>query len=62
MTELEKLRVQLNQIVDAIVIEAKKQTVTVVPTLSSTEVPVKKQDLVSHIKETFTIISKMLYV
>ena len=54
MTELEKLRVQLNQIVDAIVIEAKKQTVTLVPTLSSIEVPVKKQDLVSHIKETFT--------
>ena len=72
MTELEKLRVQLNKIVDAIVIEAKKTSQTAVPTLSSIVVPTlssivvptlssivvptlpAKQDLVSHIKETFT--------
>jgi hypothetical protein len=48
MTELENLRVQLNKIVDAIVIEAKKQNVTVVPTLSA------KQDLFEHINKSFT--------
>jgi hypothetical protein len=37
MTELENLRVQLNKIVDAIIIEAKKQNIpSVTPTVTTT--------------------------
>lgn len=54
MNELEKLRAQLNQIVDAIIIEAKKQNSTAVPSLTATFVTVvEKPDLLSHISDNF---------
>jgi hypothetical protein len=65
MTELEKLRSQLNQIVDAIIIEAKKQNTAFVPSLSSTVTPtvtttpskptpaIEKIDLLAHILSNF---------
>jgi hypothetical protein len=54
MTELEKLRSQLNQIVDAIIIEAKKQTTTSVPSLTGVfSQPTQKPDLLAHISSNF---------
>jgi len=54
MNELEKLRDQLNQIVDAIIIEAKKQNTTSVPSLTGTFAPsIEKQDLLAHISANF---------
>ena len=65
MTELEKLRSQLNQIVDAIIIEAKKQNTAFVPSLSSNVTPtvtttpskpspaIEKIDLFAHILSNF---------
>ena len=54
MNELEKLRAQLNQIVDAIIIEAKKQNSTSVSTLTGTFVSIEeKLDLLSHISANF---------
>jgi len=44
MTELEKLRTQLNQIIDAIIVESKKQTNVSTPT---------KSDLFCHITSNF---------
>ena len=54
MNELEKLRDQLNQIVDAIIIEAKKQNTISVPSLTGTFAPsIEKQDLLAHISANF---------
>ena len=54
MNELEKLRAQLNQIVDAIIAEAKKQNSTVVPPLTGTFASsVEKPDLLTHISSYF---------
>lgn len=54
MTELEKLRNQLNQIVDAIIIEAKKQNTTSVPSLTGNFSPsIEKPDLLAHITSNF---------
>lgn len=50
MNELEKLRAQLNQIIDAIIIEAKKSS-TLTPSVSS--VPVPTVDLSTQIKSAF---------
>jgi hypothetical protein len=59
MTELEKLRNQLNQIVDAIIIEAKKQTTTSVPSLTGVfSQPTEKPDLLAHISSNFDILIK----
>jgi hypothetical protein len=70
MTELEKLRSQLNQIVDAIIIEAKKQNTAFVPSLSSTVTPtvtttpskptpaIEKIDLLAHISSNFNNLIK----
>lgn len=66
MTELEKLRSQLNQIVDSIIIESKKQNTAFVPSLSSNVTPtvtttpsrpspvIEKPDLSAHINSIFT--------
>lgn len=54
MNELEKLRIQLNQIVDAIIVEAKKQTTTSVPSLTGGfSAPIEKIDLLTHISSNF---------
>ena len=54
MNELEKLRAQLNQIVDAIIIEAKKQNTTSVPSLTGNFSPsIEKPDLLAHITSNF---------
>jgi len=54
MNELEKLRAQLNQIVDAIITEVKKQNSTNVPSLTGTFAPsVEKPDLLAHISANF---------
>lgn len=54
MNELEKLRGQLNQIVDAIIAEVKKQNSTNVPSLTGTFAPsVEKPDLLAHISANF---------
>ncbi len=54
MIELEKLRIQLNQIVDAIIIEAKKQNTTTVPSLTGVfPQPTEKPDLLAHISSNF---------
>lgn len=57
MNELEKLRAQLNQIVDAIIAEAKKQTTTAVPSPSNS--PIEKIDLSQQINNTFNTVTSL---
>lgn len=53
MNELEKLRAQLNQIIDAIIVEAKKQNSTTVPSLTGNFSAEEKPDLLTHISSNF---------
>jgi len=54
MNELEKLRIQLNQIVDAIIIEVKKQPTTSASSLTAgVSTPIEKVNLLAHISSNF---------
>jgi hypothetical protein len=54
MNELENLRAQLNKIIDAIIVEAKKQNTTSVPSLTGGFSPtIEKPDLLTHIFSNF---------